>query len=179
MSSVKSPAPTPADLYDAVQAALVEVSENAFFVFVEPCGGRQFASLVDRVASGNTEPVTAAPSSSWLKASVAFVGSFSGTVEIALPERLGSWLVSSLLGLPPEKPLAEDQMFDGVGEFANMVCGTWLSRLGVTSMFELRMPAVTRMAPAWSPVSEAPGASEMACRMVTLNDSPMRVRVLA
>ena len=34
MSSAKSPALIPADLHDALQTAFIEVSENAYFVFV-------------------------------------------------------------------------------------------------------------------------------------------------
>ena len=36
MSFAKSPALNPSDLHDALQTALIEVSENAYFVFVEP-----------------------------------------------------------------------------------------------------------------------------------------------
>ena len=87
MSSAKSPALNPADLHDALQTALIEVSENAYFVFVEPADNAQFADAVGLVKD------------TWLKASVAFEGSFAGAVEIALPEPLGQWLVTSLLGM--------------------------------------------------------------------------------
>jgi hypothetical protein len=175
MSSVKSPGLTPADLYAVLQTALVEVSENAFFVFVEKCDARQFAALAERIpAQGAAEP-----SRSWLKSSVDFAGAFSGSVEIALPEHLGFWLVASLLGMPPDETIGDAQMFDGVGEFTNMVCGACLSRLGDASLFELRVPAVTRMAVEWNPLVEAPGRAELASIMVSLNESPMRVRVLA
>ena len=40
MSSAKSPALNPTDLQDALQTALIEVSENAYFVFVEPADTR-------------------------------------------------------------------------------------------------------------------------------------------
>ena len=186
MSSVKSPGLTPADLYSVLQTALVEVSENAFFVFVEKCDARQFAELAERIpaqgaafAHGASAPEAAGHGRSWLKSSVDFAGAFSGSVEIALPERLGFWLVASLLGMPPDETLEDTQMFDGVGEFTNMVCGACLSRLGDASLFELRVPAVTRMAVEWNPLVEAPGRAELASIMVSLNESPMRVRVLA
>jgi hypothetical protein len=177
MSSVKSPGLTPADLYAVLQTALVEVSENAFFVFVEKCDAGQFAALAQQMPAQGAEAVE--HSRAWLKSSVDFVGAFSGSVEIALPERLGLWLVASLLGMSPGEKLDEPQMFDGVGEFTNMVCGACLSRLGDTPLFELRVPAVTRMALEWSPLAEATGRAELASLMVSLNDSPMRVRVLA
>ena len=33
-----------------------------------------------------------------------------------------------------------------------MVCGAWLSRLSDDCLFELRVPAVTRMTEGWTPV---------------------------
>ena len=111
MSSAKSPALNPADLHDALQTALIEVSENAYFVFVEPADHAQFADAVSLVKDA------------WLKVSVAFEGSFAGAVEIVMPEPLGMWLVTSLLGMQAHETLEETSQFDGVGEFANMVCG--------------------------------------------------------
>src|SRR5512134_354778 len=160
MSSAKSPALNPADLHDALQTALIEVSENAYFVFVEPADHAQFADAVGLVKD------------TWLKASVAFEGSFAGAVEITLPEPLGQWLVTSLLGMQGDERLGEPQQFDGVGEFANMVCGAWLSRLSDDCLFELRVPAVTRMTAGWTPLVENRGRQEMVCRMVTINELP-------
>jgi len=175
MSSAKSQLLTPTDLHDTLQAALIEVGENAYFVFVEPCDAGAFATLAEQERErGSHEPRLG-----WLMASVRFTGAFSGSVEIVLPERLGHWLVTSLLGMTPEDELPETQMFDGVGEFANMVCGAWLSRVGDQALFELKVPAVTRMAREWSPVGDGRGREELMCRMVSLNDSPMRIRVRA
>ena len=165
MSSAKSPALNPSDLHDALQTALIEVSENAYFVFVEPADNAQFADAVGLVKD------------TWLKASVAFEGSFEGAVEITLPEPLGQWLVTSLLGMQGDERLGEPQQFDGVGEFANMVCGAWLSRLSDDCLFELRMPAVTRMTAGWTPLVENRGRQELVCRMVTINELPMRVLI--
>ena len=49
MSSVKSPALTSTDLETRCRAPLIEVCENAYFVFVEPCDAPQFATLVEQV----------------------------------------------------------------------------------------------------------------------------------
>jgi CheY-specific phosphatase CheX len=165
MSFVKSPALNPADLHDALQTALIEVSENAYFVFVEPADAAEFADAVGLVKD------------TWLKASVTFEGSFEGAVEITLPEPLGQWLVTSLLGMQGDERLGEPQQFDGVGEFANMVCGAWLSRLSDDCLFELRTPAVTRMTEGWTPLVESRGRQELICRMVTINELPMRVLI--
>ena len=180
MSFAKSPTSVPTDLSDALQSALIEVSENAYFVFVEPVDTPQFAALVRQVSpqqpslpgAGKKRPQT---SQSWLRSSVSFTGASAGLVEIVLPERLAHWLVTSLLGMSPEEDLSETQMFDGVGEFTNMVCGAWLSKLNDKALFTLKVPDVTRMPSTWTPLAET--NEEHACRMVCLNDLPMRVRV--
>jgi hypothetical protein len=68
--------------------------------------------------------------------------------------------------------------FDGVGEFANMVCGAWLSRLSDDCLFELRVPAVTRMTAGWTPLSDS-NRWGLICRMVTINELPMRILIRA
>ena len=52
MSSVKSPALTSTD-QEALQSAVIEVCENAYFVFVEPCDAPQFATLVELARAGD------------------------------------------------------------------------------------------------------------------------------
>ena len=163
MSSAKSPALNPADLHDALQTALIEVSENAYFVFVEPADHAQFADAVGLVKDA------------WLKVSVAFEGSFAGAVEIVMPEPLGMWLVTSLLGMQAHETLGEASQFDGVGEFANMVCGAWLSKAMETSSFLLDVPKVTRMPAGWAPES-SPQGDEQAYRTVVVNEMPLEVR---
>jgi hypothetical protein len=163
MSSAKSPALNPADLHDALQTALIEVSENAYFVFVEPADHVQFADAVGLVKDA------------WLKVSVAFEGSFAGAVEIVMPEPLGMWLVTSLLGMQGHETLEEVAQFDGVGEFANMVCGAWLSKANETASFTLDMPKVKRMPAEWAPGATPQGA-EQAYRTVVVNELPLEVR---
>jgi hypothetical protein len=170
MSSVKSPALTSID-QDALQSAVIEVCENAYFVFVEPCDAPQFAVLVEQVRAEKGR----GPSGRWLNASVAFHGASSGEVEVVLPERLGTWLVVSLLGLPPDATLKDNQLLDGVGEFANMVCGAWLSKANETASFTLDVPKVSRMPVGWTPDS-APSGDEQAYRTVVVNDLPLEVR---
>jgi hypothetical protein len=60
-----------------------------------------------------------------------------------------------------------------------MVCGAWLSRLSDDCLFELRPPAVTRMTTGWTPLSDANGKQEVICRMVTINELPMRILIRA
>ena len=167
MSSVKSQAP-PADAGATLRQAFIEVCENSFFAFVEPCEPDRFDTL-----TGPKSEVTRA--AKWLKASVGFTGTFSGAVEVALPEPLAASLVGSLLGEEVDSSMPEHWMFDGVGEFANMVCGAWLTALCNAQKFELRPPAVTRMIPGWSPGSEAI-ADDQRTHLLVINDFPVRIR---
>jgi hypothetical protein len=176
MSSVKSQAP-PADAGSTLRQAFVDVCENSFFAFVEECPPDRFATLVS-LHTGATTPDAAPRQSQWLKASVGFSGTFAGAVEVALPEPLATTLVSSLVGEEIDCSLPEHWLFDGVGEFANMICGAWLTMLCNAEAFELRPPAVTRMSPGWSPVADGAGDDDRSHRLV-INDFPVRIRFRA
>jgi CheY-specific phosphatase CheX len=154
----------PTELSDALQAALINVCENAYFVFVEPCDVPQFEALVRSSGEASTP---------WLRAMVHFTGDTTGHVEIALPERLGAWLVTSLLGMAPEEILPPHQLADGVAEFTNMVCGAWLSNLSDETLFTLQAPHVAPVAPGWTPLAQTP---DDGWRRVNVNDMPMQIR---
>jgi hypothetical protein len=171
------PVQAPADASALLRDALFDVCEQSFFAFVEPCSPERFSELVAQVdPEADVRPGGRTKPSEWLKASVAFTGPFGGAIEVVMPERLARSLVGSLLGEPPEAPMAEHQIFDGIGEFANMVCGAWLTGFSDRQAFGLRSPAVTRMAPGWSPLAEPVGGDERGHR-VCVNDAPVRVRL--
>jgi hypothetical protein len=184
MSSPKSQAP-PADASLALRDAFVDVCENSFFAYVETCDAQRFAELAEQssrtaraILDGDAGQAAAkarrAPSE-WLKASVGFGGHFAGAIEVILPEGLARWLVVSLTGEDTDAEIAEHQVFDGLGEFANMVCGAWLTNLSPRQPFELRPPAVTRMAPDWTPLTDSSWNDDRGHRMV-VNDLPVRLR---
>jgi len=183
MSSRNSPTP-PVDAGGALRDAFVEVCENSFFAYVEPCDAHRFAELAEQCSrtaralmDGDARGASfAASRSEWLKASVGFGGTFDGAIEVILPEPLAQWLVGSILGEPDGTELVEHQVFDGFGEFANMVCGAWLTNLSQLEGFLLRPPAVTRMAPDWTPLTDSGWNDERAHRLV-VNDLPVRVRL--
>ena len=176
MSSPRLPVQAPADASALLRDSLFDVCEQSFFAFVEPCSPERFSELVAQVdPEAGIRPAGRTKPSEWLKASVAFTGPFGGAIEVVLPERLAKSLVGSLLGEPPEAPMAEHQIFDGIGEFANMVCGAWLTGFSDRQAFGLRSPAVTRMAPGWTPLSES--AADERGHRVCVNDAPVRVRL--
>lgn len=187
MPSHESPLPTRAEANDALYVALVEVCEKSFFAFVESCDATRFTALVNQVVTDATasedgahEAQTAA-SLEWLKASVAFDGTLlKGVVEVCLPKRLAYWLVASLLGISREVELREvqlvdDQVFDGIGEFANMLCGAWLTDLRGNPAFGLGSPTVTRLPLDWSPVADF--TPEHGGHRLCVNELPMQIQI--
>jgi hypothetical protein len=206
MSYHESPAPISADAVDALFVAVVEVCENSFFAFVESCEPDRFATLVERLAppveqreempfpalkrrdgrSGRAASESGRADrpklSQWVKASLTFTGSaFSGTIEVLLPVRLARQLVASLLGLSQEVELhevelREHQVFDGIGEFANMICGAWLTDLSGSQAFNLEPPEVSRLPFDWSPLADSNAEGEQGYRLC-VDDLPWRIRV--
>jgi len=163
--------------------AIMEVCERSFFTTVEGCEPAQFAALIKNVASdaaleasGSDDPFR------WLKASVAFDGTLSrGVVEVIIPERLGSWLVRSMLGLTDDDgdaamTMAAEQTFDGVGEFANMICGAWLTHMCGSVPFELKSPAVVRLPDQWNPLTAISG-TDGTQQLASINELPLRIVV--
>ena len=142
----------------SVQAALVEVAESSFFAFVDPLDETQFAELAAAVPS-------------WLQAVVEFDGAFGGRMTISVAEPLTHELFSSFLGEPPETMPQDGPLFDLVGEFGNMVCGSWLTRACERRRFDLQHPVVTRLeASAVTP--DGPAAL-----LVALNGQPAILRL--
>ena len=180
MSYQRSQMPTPADAVAALQNAVVQVCESSFFAYVEPCEPDRFAEAVRQLERSHRASAGLAPSSIWLKASVSFIGCFAGAIEVVVPEPLARWLVSSMIGLPENEPpaveMSEHELFDGLGEFANMLCGACLTDLSGSGAFELRPPAVTRMALEWSPAAGWGKQDDEGCRLC-VNDVPARIRV--
>jgi CheY-specific phosphatase CheX len=150
--------PEVVEQHQSVQEALVEVAENSFFAFVDPIDGE---ALADAVA--------AAPS--WLEASVTFTGAFGGTMRIVVAEPLALELFASFLGLEPGEAADDARLFDLVGEFGNMVCGSWLTRSCQRRRFDLQHPVVVRQVVV-EPPADGEGLS------LALNGQPVFVRLM-
>ena len=160
MFSTKLPSPTVRDglndrafMFSAVSA----VAERSFFAMTEPCDDGRFKALAD-TASG------------WLMASVQFQeGPLSGYVSCTVCNELARALFNALTGHGPAEPApASHEIADLIGEFANMVCGAWLSRLGSSELFVLSKPIV---APALPPASRDIGRG----LLMTVNELPLAV----
>ena len=126
MSSTNLPATLPADR-DALDRALAVVAEESFFAMVDP--------VPDDVL-----PVDGP----MLNATVAFSGSFSGTVSCQMPRDLAKELTTAFTGEETQDGEAVDDL---AGEFANMVCGRWLTDVAPQSLFQLDHTVVVGVAP--------------------------------
>lgn len=176
MSLPKSrPVPTFAEHDEALRAALVDVAENSFFGFTVPLDDASFADIVRNPPVFDPDlPPAREP---WLTTEVQFHGAFAGAVELAMNEALARQLLQAFLGLGPEDVIEEPQLFDSTGEFANQVCGTWLTRACEDRRFDLQPPAVVRQALDWLPLDPPPDGPQAGQILMSMNDFPLRVRV--
>lgn len=161
MSSPKSrrrTAPRSTEHLASVREALMDVANHSFFAMAENCDRVRFEELAPRHGG-------------WLQASVAFDGAFRGALDLTLPESLAGELLVSFLGAYPDSPATEREVLDMTGEFANMVCGTWLSRACRRRRFDLESPAVSKLSAGWGP--DDPPAQIFAF----LNSSPVGIRL--
>ena len=136
MSSTNSPTMSLPKLSDpdtasAMFEAVRAVAEQSFFAVAEPGDDRSFEAAAAKVPR-------------WLVATVRFEqGALVGSVSCTLPENLASGLFDAFTGRDPgeDAPIAT-LVHDLVGEFSNMVCGAWLTRVESSRTFTLTHPSV-------------------------------------
>jgi CheY-specific phosphatase CheX len=151
MSCPSSAPPLPHG-YDpgGIADALITVAERSFFAYAEAVGPESVAAVAGK----------------WYQGSVMFLGAFSGRLTLTLPAALARDLSTAFLGLESDAVVEDSQVCDLVGEFSNMVCGSWLTGLPEQSCFELTHPEV-RTTEAAAP----PGI------VVAVNDQPVIIHV--
>lgn len=120
---------------DALLSAVTDVAERSFFAMVEPLDEPRFAAASEAVLE-------------WLIARVSFADSRSqGTVLCHLPAALADRLFDGFSGRDAGDPAPlVTEVHDLVGEFANMVCGSWLTRAANDRTFALCKPEVQAVA---------------------------------
>ncbi len=148
------------DAAGAVVGAIGSVAERSFFADVAECDPATFDER-------------AAEAGSWLIATVHFrEGEISGLLSCTLPRVLARALLDAFTGRDPHDPEPDpESLFDLAGEFSNMICGTWLTRMAAAQAFTLSRPLV-ELADA-RPTS----AAMYGWTLMTVNDWPMAVSV--
>jgi chemotaxis protein CheY-P-specific phosphatase CheC len=142
---------------DAMFAAVQSVSERSFFSVAELCDEAAFLEL-------------AAGTPRWLAACVRFEeGPLAGSITCLLPQDLAQTLFDAFAGRESSEPAPQDEIHDLVGEFANMVCGAWLTRFASRQTFTLSQPTVAVCAPPRTDAAEGPHL------FVALNDRPLAI----
>ncbi|MDP1569157.1 MAG: chemotaxis protein CheX [Vicinamibacterales bacterium] len=149
------------DSSDVLAGALTDVAERSLFAFVDP----QPADLFAERCGGE---------STWLCAEVGFRGEHDGVMRCALPADVAQECFAAFLG-GPDEAAGDAPIFDMVGELANMICGTWLTRTYPDQVYNLSHPDVARMPAGWGPVAYL---GDRAVR-ATLNDRPVAIWLAA
>jgi len=139
--------------------AVTAVAGNSFFAIVDACDESRFADL-------------ARATNRWWVVSVQFnEAADSGVVSCTLPDDLARQLFDAFTGSEPGSPVDPEALVDLLGEFANMICGTWLTRLANHQTFSLSRPAVL-------PTQDAVHPNDADARvLLTVNDRPLAVEV--
>jgi hypothetical protein len=136
------------------------VAARSFFAVVERCDDERFDAL-------------SAGAAGWWIASIQFnEGDERGVVSCAIADDLAFALFDAFTGRDPHDPPADPtDLVDLLGEFSNMVGGTWLTRLANHQGFSLGSPQVQRVAS----LSRRRDADPRV--LLSLNDRPLAVEV--
>ena len=99
---------------------------------------------------------------------VNFNGTVSGRIVLQVEDCVLPVIAANMLG--EEEPVAEELMYDVLGELANVICGNALPTIaGKTEVFKLEPPQLLEGAPAAAePAAEAHLALEEGFASVTL-----------
>jgi CheY-specific phosphatase CheX len=133
--------------------AITNICETSFFAMAEPPSPELLASLPSHEA--------------WYQGDVTFRGPFDGRVRVALPVALAEEMFAAFLGCDEDDDANPAEIQDVVGEFTNMVCGTWLTGLNEADVFALEHPTVNT---AHAPVMLEP-------MVLAVNDMPVVIGV--
>jgi hypothetical protein len=132
MSSASLPhAPTSPEIQEAFAQALITTGEQSFFAYVSVCADDEAAAAI-------------APVDAWFRASVTYDAAVAGCVTVLLPEALARELQAAFLGEGPDIDVPESDLRDLAGEFANVLCGSYLTSHCPDTAVPLDPPAVVR-----------------------------------
>jgi hypothetical protein len=151
--------------------ACTRVAEVSFCALAEACDATRLAALDAALhEQSGGEP-------DWLRVAVQFRGDCHGHLVLNLPAPVARELVASFVGILPDE-VTEAQIADGLGEFANMVCGAYLSDAGARLDFALAAPDVRHEPAGWRPLEALSAVTdEGTAYAFSINDQPMVLRI--
>jgi CheY-specific phosphatase CheX len=122
-----------ADQRRVVSGAFCSVLERMAFMFAEPMH-----------TPSEPEPC----SDSCTIVSMRFSGVLTGSLELALPQKVCTEIAANMLGEEPQDADAQDKQMDATRELLNVTCGQVLTDLaGERPMFELTVPESAPLSP--------------------------------
>jgi hypothetical protein len=134
---------------EALERALTVVAEESFFTMVDP------APDAPPPAEG-----------SCIAACVDFSGPYTGRLCCRMTRTLAHELTTAFTGAKPGDVAADGlEVTDLAGEFANMVCGRWLTEVAPRALFTIARPKVE------------PAPWPEATPMAMLNEQPIWIDV--
>jgi hypothetical protein len=156
----------PADYQGALLAAVAEVAENSLFAFADASDQATFdAAAAASDAAGD-----------WLHACILFTGPTGGQFAVTLPAALARRLSAAFAGADSADDIGDADLIDFTGEFANMVCGTWLTRACRHEAFNLTPPCVQRGGPDRG-TGGVTGDGGSANFYLAIDDTPIRLEI--
>lgn len=171
--------PATAEALAALRAAVEEVAEKSLCAYTEPCDRARFLdawrTTLPPVTGLTLAATPAAPGAEvWYCTSVVFHGPFSGDVGIVLTRTLTLELYCSFAGMTLEENPSEAEVRDFAAEFANVVCGHWLTRTYSHLKFDLDAPVVDVLLP--EPDGPLTPWGDLAANLfLCVNDVPIQV----
>ncbi|MBW1926477.1 MAG: chemotaxis protein CheX [Deltaproteobacteria bacterium] len=105
---------------ETMTPSIFEVFDKMFYIFLEPLDIRY-----DEYD---------------MEATISFDGTISGDVKVLLSRSIVKAMVQNMLGLKEDEITGQD-MEDCSKEAVNMICGSFLSRLDSTKVFNLSSPS--------------------------------------
>lgn len=178
--------PATAEALAALRAAVEEVAEKSLCAYTEPCDRARFLeawrSTLPTAAEDGAVPIDTAgveapaqeAADVWYCTSVVFHGPFSGDVGIVLTRTLTLELYCSFAGMTLEENPSEAEVRDFAAEFANVVCGHWLTRTYTHLKFDLDAPVVDVLLP--EPDGPQTPWNDLAAHLfICVNDVPLQV----
>ncbi len=176
--------PATSEALAALRAAVEEVAEKSLCAYTEPCDRTRFLEawrstvppVVDAAVPADATAAMPAPPPGdvWYCTSVVFHGPFSGDVGIVLTRTLTLELYCSFAGMTLEEDPSEADVRDFAAEFANVVCGHWLTRTYTHLKFDLDAPLVDVLLP--EPDGPQTPWDDLAAHLfICVNDVPIQV----
>ncbi len=115
------------------------------------CAAEVLETMFFTATSGSSEPsCDASPGA--LTARVRFAGAPSGVFTLVVDEAAARGIAGNFLGVDDDSRLSGEDIKDTVRELANIICGSVLSRMEATALFDIDAPEIV---PAAEPLPSA------------------------